>query len=323
VLGAEPAAARLIRRSDRALDAGRFAEGERLARGAVSELLGRPTRTALRCAAERSLGSALRSQARYREAERHLQRAVRWARSVGPIELAASWNALGMLCKYTARYAEAARLYRAALAVLEVAYGARDLRLAPVLHNLGGIEHARGRHARGEVFARRGLAIRRRARVRDAELIARDEVALGALLEGQGKLGAATRLYRRALRVFERARGGLPYEVAVTCNNLGAIAYARSRLVDADRWYRRSIRLKQRLLGDGHPDVAVTRNNLAAVIAAQGRPAAARALYLRALVVLEHAHGADSRLARICRANLADVSPTPAPRASRTGRAKR
>jgi tetratricopeptide (TPR) repeat protein len=245
----------------------------------------------------------LRAQARYREAERYLRRAVKRARSAGPLEQAASNNALGMLFKYTGRHAEAARLYHEALDLLEAQLGARDRRLAPILHNMGGVEHARARYAAGEAHARRGLAIRRHALGRDHRAVACDEVALGALLEGQGKRAEAARLYRHALGVFEDVRGQ-PYEIAVTCNNLGTLAHAAGRSVEALALYRRSLRIKIRLLGERHPDVAITRNNLAALTAALGGRPAARALYARALAVLEHTYGSDHRLTRICRANL-------------------
>ena len=273
------------------------------ARAALVRLDGRRKNIAVRCAAERSLGTALRAQARYREAERALRRAVKRARSIGPLEQAASNNALGMLFKYIGRHAEAARLYHEALDLLEAQLGAHDVRLAPILHNIGGLEHARARYAAGEPHARRGLAIRRRALGRDHITVACDEVALGALLEGQGKRAEAGRLYRHALSVFEDVRG-VPYEIAVTCNNLGTLAYTRGRLGEARALYRRSLGIKTRLLGERHPDVAITRNNLAALTAALGDSAAARTLYARALKVFEHTYGSEHRLTRTCRANL-------------------
>lgn len=307
VSGAERVTVQLIRTSEQAFDAGQYARAERYARAAVARLGEHDRSSAVRCAAERSLGTALRARARYDEAEAHLRNALRWARSVGPLEIAASKNALGMLFKYTGRYAEAARLYHGALEVIEALFGAHDLRLAPILHNLGGIEHARRRFARGEAHARRGLTIRRRALGRDNVVVAQDEVALGALLEGQDKLRDAARLYRRALVVFERAGSSQQYEVAVVCNNLGSIAHARGRIAEGLTFYRRSLRIKRRMLGDHHPDVAVTRNNLAVLSKSLGRHATARALYAKALAAFEQVYGPRHRVTRLCRANLAQL----------------
>src|ERR1043166_914376 len=192
-------ASALIQRGGQAFAACRYAEAEVLARAAITCLGERAPNTAIGCAAARSLGTVLRVRARYDEAERHLRAAVQWARASGPVELANSHNALGMLFKYTGRYTDALRLYRRALETLEAQFGARDVRLAPILHNLGGVEHARGRFAQGEAHARRGLAVRRRALGRNDVLVAKDEVALGALLGGQGKLGEARPLCHTTL----------------------------------------------------------------------------------------------------------------------------
>ena len=67
-----------------------------------------------------------------------------------------------MLYKYNGRFTKAARLYRQALSSLIAAQGAEHPWVATLYHNLGGLEHARGNHARGEPFARRSVAIRQR-----------------------------------------------------------------------------------------------------------------------------------------------------------------
>src|SRR5262249_51773764 len=75
-------------------------------------------------------------------------------------EVAALLNDLAVLHKFQGRFAEAGRLYRSALKLLERALGPDHPELATLYHNLGGLEHARRRFARGEPFARRALALR-------------------------------------------------------------------------------------------------------------------------------------------------------------------
>jgi tetratricopeptide (TPR) repeat protein len=302
---AEIAVRRLLDRCHAAAIAGRYGRAEAYARAAMRRARALPASSAVHWMAEGALGTALRVLARHAEASFHLRNAVRLARSVGPLALAAANNALCMLYKYTGRWPEAARLYRDALAILEAAFGPRDVHLAPVLHNLGGLAHARGRFAQGIVHARRGLAIRERALGRDDVRVAMDAGALGALLLGQGKHAQAERQCRRALAIFERVHRPGHVEIAVVCNNLGAIADARDRSDEARTFYRRALRIKLRVLGPAHPDVAITWNNLAVVADKLGRPAAARVLYARALSALERAYGPRHRLTRQCRANLA------------------
>jgi hypothetical protein len=68
-----------------------------------------------------------------------------------------------VLYKYTGCFREALRLYRRALTIAVKVLGPEHPEVATLCHNLGGLEHARGRYARGEPFARRSVAIREKA----------------------------------------------------------------------------------------------------------------------------------------------------------------
>ena len=144
-----------------------------------------------------------------------------------------------MVYKYAARFDEAEALYQRALAAIEATLGPDHPDTATVWHNLGGIEHARGRHAAGEPYARRSVQIREAALGAEHPAVAADIAALAALVQEQGRLDEAECLYRRALSVFESTYGTDHYEVAVTCNNLGALEAAREKPHDAEKLYRR------------------------------------------------------------------------------------
>ena len=68
--------------------------------------------------------------------------------------------------------------------------------------NLGGLEHARGRYVRGEIFSRRAFAIREKALGSEYPAVAADFAALATILDAQGKRDEAERLYRYALARF-------------------------------------------------------------------------------------------------------------------------
>ena len=104
---------------------------------------------------------------------------------------------LAVLYKYTARFATAARLYRRALAVTTQALGPEHPDVATIYHNLGGLEHARGRYTRGEPWARRAVTVRKRALGPDHPAVAADMAALAAILDAQGNDTEAEALYRR------------------------------------------------------------------------------------------------------------------------------
>src|SRR4051794_15704946 len=66
---------------------------------------------------------------------------------VHPQELSALLNSLGRVYKYTGRFEDADALYHRALALVEQSLGPDHPEAATLCHNLGGLEHARGRHA--------------------------------------------------------------------------------------------------------------------------------------------------------------------------------
>ncbi|MEP7270952.1 MAG: tetratricopeptide repeat protein [Acidobacteriota bacterium] len=68
-----------------------------------------------------------------------------------------------MLYKYTGNFDEAERLYQRALVITAGTLGQAHPEVATIYHNLGGLEHARGRDAGGEPLARRPVEIRERA----------------------------------------------------------------------------------------------------------------------------------------------------------------
>lgn len=121
-------------------------------------------------------------------------------------EIAEACRLAGIL-RDQGRYDEAERLYFRALDLIDAAVGHDDIQAASLYHNLGGLEHARGRAALGEPPARWGLKIRERALGADHPHVAADKAALAAILDAQGRYDEAEELYRQALAVFERVYG--------------------------------------------------------------------------------------------------------------------
>jgi tetratricopeptide (TPR) repeat protein len=250
------------------------AEGEEIDRLYVQSLTG--------------LGDMVRIRGRYDEAEPHLREAI----AIGEASLGGededvvtAVNSLAVLFKYSGRFDDAAALYARALRAAEAA-GVDDESLATLLHNIGGLEHARGDYAAGEPAARRSVELRERARGPDHPAVAADVAALAAIVEGQGRHAEAEGMYLRALAIFERTHGPDHYEIAVNLNNLAGVRHAQGRSADAEALYRRAIRIKASLLGGDHPDVGLSLNNLALLLEGTDRAPEAVALYQRALEIL-------------------------------------
>lgn len=184
---------------------------------------------------------------------------------------AGAYNTLGIVGKFAARFDEAQAAYRRALACYE--RHDNQLGMAAVLHNLGGLEHERGRPEMGIAYAERGLALREAALGSGHIDVAADLGALGALFEQADRLFDAETAYRRALAVFESALGPHHYEVAVVCGNLALLLARQGKAEAAEALYRRALAGKRVALGANHPDLAVTLHNLGVLLADTGRAA--------------------------------------------------
>jgi tetratricopeptide (TPR) repeat protein len=195
-------------------------------------------------------------------------------------------NMRGVTAKYAGRFDEAEAHYERIRSTLEAGPRTDEDALAGVLHNLGGLDHSRGRIAEGLAHADRGLRLRIEAVGPDHPDVARDLNAIGALHHEAGNTVAADTAYRRALEIFENTLGPDHYEVAMTCANLAVSTATAGDAVAARQLYERALRILESSLGGEHPDVALVQHNFAVLLADHGDPDAALDLLAQADAVL-------------------------------------
>jgi tetratricopeptide (TPR) repeat protein len=250
-----------------------------------------------------------RTLGRYEEAEEQYRRALAQA---GPdtLEEATVANDLAVTLKFSGKLDEPEELYLRALAIVERELGSEHPDVAAILHNLGGLAHARGDHAGAEAPSRRSVELRRRACGDDHPEVAADLAALAPILHGLGRDDEAEALLRQAIDVFERSFGPAHYEVAFNQGQLAGLVFRRGRLDEAEALYRRALAQLEGLLGLDHPDLCPPLNNLAVLLAERGDPDAAAALYRRALAILARSVEPDHPTLVACRENLADLVAT-------------
>lgn len=249
-------------------------------------------------------GEASRLAGRWTDAETVHKKAVALAEEVFGIdspEAAAAGHNLAVTYKYTGRVDDAERLYQRALDAAEAR--GDDSFAATVLHNLGGLAHARGAYAEGEAWARRGVEVRERAGG-DPVALAADRGALAALLIGLDRLAEAKQLLEAARDAFIAHLGPDHHEVGVVEGNLAAVALAGADLDAAGSHARRALAIKEAWLGRAHPELAPTLTTLGAICRRQGDTTGAASLHRRALEVLEPAVAEDHPLLGTIRANL-------------------
>lgn len=245
---------------------------------------------------------------RFDQAQTEATKALDRARSrFGESSTQTAWalNLLGMLGKFSGRFADAEQHYGEARPLFESLFGGRSREMATLLHNMGGLEHAREDFAAGEPLARMSVEIGREVLQADSPELIAHEVAYAALLDGLERHAEAVEIYKSAVTSLTALYGREHYEVASTLHNLGAAEFALGHVDEAQGHYEESIALMDKVRGAGHPDAALTQYNLAILHRDAGRKREAKALLESALATFRASVGDDHPNTRACLDDLA------------------
>jgi len=235
------------------------------------------------------VGTSLRDQGRYTEARTALVRAIEMAASIAgqPAATMRALNEFGVLCKFAGWFENGERAYLQALGLARRLYGEESLEVATILHNIGGLDHARGQYEMAQHPARRAFEIRRALLGVSHPDVLGDAVAYAAVLDGLGRYEESRAIYEHALAEYERIFGPEHYEVAATLHNLAAVECVSGNIAKAETLARRAVLLKYKLLGPRHPDTAFSAMNLGVILVEYGRAGEARPLFESALITFE------------------------------------
>jgi len=191
------------------------------------------------------------------------------------------------------QYAEAAALYRRALAIREAKLGKNHPDVASTLANLAGVYHDQGQYADAVALLQRALAIKEAKLGKDHPDVASTLNVLAAVYKDQGQYADAAVLFQRVLAIQEAKLGNVHPAVALTLDSMAVVYEKQGHYADAAALYQRALAIREAKLGKDHPEVADTLNDLAIVYDDQGKYADAAALYQRALAIQEAKLGKD------------------------------
>jgi tetratricopeptide (TPR) repeat protein len=198
---------------------------------------------------------------------------------------------LGLLQQSKARYVEAERLFRQALAIFEISYGPDHPKVATGLNSLAGLLADTNRMSEAEPLFRRALAFDEASYGPNHPHVAAVLNNLALLLGDTNRLSEAEPLYRRALAIHEASYGPDHPDVAIGLNNLALLLQATNRLSEAEPLHRRALAIDEASYGPDHPNVARGLNNLALLLGDTNRLSEAEPLYRRALAIHEASYG--------------------------------
>jgi tetratricopeptide (TPR) repeat protein len=270
----------------KALDAWTYADPVQFARDRAVTLL--------------NLGTVLRIEGRYAEAEPLLAEALRTLEEQsGPrsLDCARAAGALAALYRGWARPVAAEPLAKRAWEIIGRSASATESDRTSVVLLLGSIYVDEKKDVEAEALAR-GVEARLGAQLYN-DLAA-------AEIRGDN-LDRAERFATRAVDLTTSALPEIHPVRAAALNNLGQVRRFQGRYLEAEQNYHAAIEVWERAVGPRHPDTAKGLLNLAALNHERGREAAAEELYRRAAAIFAQAYGETNELTLVARAELAEV----------------
>ncbi len=217
------------------------------------------------------LGDVLLIQAKYAEAEKSYQEAIKLESAKpksrdGQIELATTLHAYGVLLAEQGRYADAAKTLRQALALQRGLYGDAHPDLARTLKDLARAVADGGDLKAAIPLMRSAVDMQRSLRGSEPHPDTAEALNdLAMLLWRQGEYDATEKYFNESLAMYRRLLGEKHIFIADGLENLASTSQDKGDLPRAELLYRQSLAMFRELLGDAHPRVAITLHNLASL----------------------------------------------------------
>jgi tetratricopeptide (TPR) repeat protein len=217
------------------------------------------------------LGDVLLIQAKYAEAEKSYQEAIKLESAKpksrdGQIELATTLHAYGVLLAEQGRYDAAAKTLRQALALQRGLYGDAHPDLARTLKDLARAVADGGDLKAAIPLMRSAVDMQRNLRGSEPHPDTAEALNdLAMLLWRQGDYDATEKYFNESLAMYRRLLGEKHIFIADGLENLASTLQDKGDLPRAELLYRQSLAMFRELLGDSHPRVAITLHNLASL----------------------------------------------------------
>jgi tetratricopeptide (TPR) repeat protein len=207
----------------------------------------------------------------------------------GGIQLALSYNRLGVMQAYAGRYSEAARLIRLAIGVFDQ-YPLETNDVAACTCNLARVYHLMGDPKQALTLAGRGLELSLYARGETSMEVAWALDLIGELHLELGDHARALSDFRRAEAIKRKLAGSDDWEVGLTSAKLAEVFIQQGRYNEAEPLLWEAVSIGERVLGPGAPGLGRLYSRLAHLYAKQRKYADAEGLLRCALAVQVRAY---------------------------------
>jgi tetratricopeptide (TPR) repeat protein len=255
-----------------------------------------------------NLGTLLRAEGRFAEAESVLLDCIRRAEALEPagsgrssVEWAHAASSLGALYLALQQLDKAEAFAFQAQAIFNQRLDAGDPERVTNGTLLGTIYLEQARYEEAEVLLRAALDHADKL----LAAVTYNQLAVMALRRGRLEEAESLALEASVMNRLEAAPSGRM--AAAITGNLAKIRLLEKRYVDAEQNYRDAVAISETALGKSHPETAKAYLNLAAFYQIRRRDRGAELLYRRAIEILDPLYGKDHLLLLVARNELAEV----------------
>ncbi|MDX2289519.1 MAG: CHAT domain-containing tetratricopeptide repeat protein [Hyphomicrobiaceae bacterium] len=200
---------------------------------------------------------------------------------------------LASALKTLARYGEAEPHYQKGLALIARHYGQEHIEVSHVVHELGEMRHRQGRLDEAEPLYRRALDIRSKVPTANPLALAVSLNSMGLMRQLRGPQTEALSFYRRALAIREAELASGHPDIGQSYNNIGSLLHELGRREEALPLLLRGLAIWEAALPADHGDVILGRDNLAHLHEDLGDFPKAEALFRSVLASFERVRPAD------------------------------
>lgn len=240
----------------------RFAEAEELFAEVLELRLRNSQNNADIAITMNNLGSCCKAQAKYDDAQKWLELALKRMRKEHPELLIAPLKNLGEVLEHEKKYDAAEKAYKEAFAISKKLYGNTSLRAADLSNCLGFLYTKEGKLDQAKILLDDSLAIRSKLLGESDVSVAISLDSVATLLQKQGNYSDAEPLLKRALTIMEATYGVNHPETARIMNNIAVVYHLEGRHEEAVRLAKNSFDVTKGVFGISHPNTKIAHKNL-------------------------------------------------------------
>jgi serine/threonine protein kinase/Flp pilus assembly protein TadD len=240
-----------------------------------------------------AVGKAYIELGEFREAEQHIQEAVKLTQASRQADVETFWSisSLGFVYFNQGRYAEAERLTKQALDGDRALGGDDGLHTIDDINQLGLIYLKQGQLKESEKCFLEASERARRALGEEHEMTIAATSNLADIYREEYEYDKAEPLYYRVLELSRKVRGELHPDTLITLNNLGGLYLAKGDYAKAESTLQEVLDDTRKSLGPDHPETARSLHSLALTCIKEGDFKRAKPMLIESLELLHKTLG--------------------------------